>query len=179
MANPSDSLGQQVGEWAKSGIVVALGGLVSIGPDETLRWEFRAERVEWKNPSEDLLDQFSSLWQKPNRSIVAFASKWGPLRIDEQGQRTVSHQDAGSEPLEWWRYLSRRAYSVQRIADALDHGRIGDDEDWDFLSSAHRGSKVLTQERFGLSDHARLGFGEYQDLIEEIAGHKDPVNYSR
>jgi hypothetical protein len=126
----------QIGQWAASGIVVALGGLVSIGPDKTLQWEFDPERVRWKNPPENLLDQFATLWQKKASATVAFANKWGPLRIDETGKEIdVATNRAGSEPLSWWRYLSHRAHNTLRIAKMLEDGMIVTGEDWDFLAS--------------------------------------------
>lgn len=177
-----------IGEWAKSGIVVSLGGLVAIAED-MLQWEFAPERAAWKNPPENLLDQFSTLWQKPSRSIVAFANKWGPLRIDESGRDiNFAALRTGREPLEWWRYLSRRAYAIRSIADALDNGAIGDDADWDLLTNTHRRSKVSLEGedvlddpppapiRFGLPNHWRWEFSEY---VQKFSGYPDPISYAK
>jgi transposase-like protein len=139
-----------MGDWAKSGIVVSLGGLVSLIGD-TLIWEFDPYRVKWKSPPETLLDQFTELWRKRSRAILTFAEKWGPLRIDESGHDSLSDERtrSGSEPIEWWRYLSRRAYAIRRLAKSLDAGYSGDDADWDMLTA-----------RLGLAKYARWAHSE-------------------
>jgi transposase-like protein len=132
---PTERSGRRIA----SGIVVSPGGLVSLGPDDTLRWEF--DRVEWKLPPDDLLDRFIVLWQKRPKDIIAFAEKWGPLRIDSHGAQNRAL--SGSEPISAWRFLSRRAYSVLRLARDLESGKPGEEDDWALLSTGRKvGSPV-------------------------------------
>ena len=96
-----------------------------------MRWEY--DQAEWNRPPDDLLDRFIVLWQKRPKDIIAFAEKWGPLRIDSCGNAVSAV--SGSEPIATWQFLSRRAYAVLRIAKALEKGQCGDEEDWAMLST--------------------------------------------
>jgi len=124
---PNERFGRRI----SSGIVVSPGGLISLGPDDTLLWEY--DKMPWKRPPDDLLDRFIVLWQKRPREIISYAEKWGTLRIDSKGNPIDAL--SGSEPLGDWRFLSRRAYAVLRIAKDLEKGRSGDEEDWQMLST--------------------------------------------
>jgi hypothetical protein len=44
---------------------------------------------------------------------------------------------AGEEPLDAWRYFSRRASAVLGIADALRNDHVGDAEDWSLIADPH------------------------------------------
>lgn len=165
---------KRAGEWAASGIVVGLGGLVSIQGDENLHWQMDPERAKWKNPPEDLIEQFTALWQAKTSAIVAFAQKWGPLRIDQDGREPEAIRE-GSEPLEWWRYLSRRAYAVFRLSVDLESGAPGAAEDWCLISSDGQ-SNNKSAHRFGLGDHHRWEFSEH---IRRFSGYPDSASYAK
>jgi len=182
---PDDPTRLQIGRWAASGIVVALGGLVSIRAN-VLHWETDYDRLLWKSPSDDLYAQFAALWQKKPSAVLAFTRKWGPLRIDENGNE-VKGINVGAEPLEWWRYLSRRAFAILRISKALERGEIGADEDWDFLTNTHR-ERAPRQARFGLPEHFRYDFMRTDDpnalvnlLISRTLadGSKNRITYAK
>lgn len=157
-----------------TGIVVALGGLVSLGPNDTLKWEFNPDRAEWKTPPGNLLNSFVTLWQKKPKAIIAFAEKWGPLRVDDRGEPIQGIQNSGSEPLVVWRFLSRRAYAIWRIATALNQGQPGDEEDWKLLSAYDEDAK---ETRFyGLPNHSRWDRAEH---VRRFSGFKNAMDYSR
>ena len=180
----------QIGQWAASGIVVSLGGLIEPVPGgQALRWNFDPLRARWKTPPEDLHTRFAALWEKKDSAILSFADSWGPLRILPID--AVAGRYTGTEPYEWWRYLSHRACAVLRISKALEDGAIGADEDWGFLTSAHRedGSvRTLTdaqiadrqqatnQARFGLPEHSRYEFSVY---ARKYSGYRDPISYAK
>ncbi len=166
---PRERLGRRI----SSGIVVSPGGLISLGPDDTLLWEY--DRVQWKRPPDNLLDRFIVLWQKKPRDIISFAEKWGPLKIDSNGNPITGL--SGSEPLDAWRFLSRRAFAALRIAKALEKGRPGDKEDWALLSTnwAHSSPGPIhpPNEMFrALGNHLRWEFddrpgkGGFRNAIE-------------
>ena len=157
------------------------GGLISLGPDNTLRWEYR--RAECKRPPDDLLYRFIVLWQKRPRDIISFAEKWGPLRIDSCGNPATTF--TGSEPIATWQFLSRRAYSVLRIAKALEDGQPGDEEDWGLLSTnwaqaedwSHSPAVIeLPNELFGvLGNHLRWEF----DGRQRKGGFRNAIDYGK
>ena len=159
------------GRRISSGIVVSPGGLISLGPDNTLRWEY--DQVQWKRPPDDLLDRFIVLWQKRPRDIISFAEKWGPLKIDSRGNPITA--GSGSEPIAAWQFLSRRAYSVLRIAKALEKGRPGDEEDWALLSTPYDGTDRQTAQFYGLSNNARWEF----DKRTRSPGFRNAIDYGK
>ena len=115
-----------IGQWAASGIVVSLGGLIEPVPGgQALRWNFDPRRARWKTPPEDLYTRFAALWEKKDSAILSFADSWGPLRILPNDDATWKETKyTGTEPYEWWRYLSHRACAVLRISKALENGAI-------------------------------------------------------
>jgi transposase-like protein len=149
-----------------TGIVVAPGGLISLRPDETLHWEIDPDRVRWKKPTDNLLKDFISLWQKRPQDIVRFAEKWGALRID-QGGNMLPPAGEGTEPLSMWIFFSRRAYSVLRISKALRAGEVGDLEDWKYLSTDAGGNK---DQFFGMPSWSMRG-------MKEFGGKQIPVPF--
>src|ERR1035438_5060451 len=100
-----------------SGSIVIPGGLVSIGPGKMLQWELDSKRVRRKTPSEKMLNHFVQLWQGRPKNILAFAERWGPLRINAEGAPVDSL--SGSEPLAAWIFLSRRAYRSEEHTSEL------------------------------------------------------------
>ena len=148
----ADFLGMRLGGRVPTGKIMIPGGLVSIEADAILCYEFG--KVQEKKPSASLLNSFVSLWkeQKP-RDVVAFAEKWGPLRINDP---KVSGQTSwGEEPLADWWFLSRRAYAVLRIAQALRDNKRGAEEDWRLLSTQYSGQDPSQAAFRGLSNWAR------------------------
>ena len=170
---PRERLGRRV----STGVVGSPGGLTSLGPDGTLHWQYN-EQVKWKRPPDDLLDRFIVLWQKRPRDVISFAEKWGPLRIDENGNPIDAL--SGSEPLAAWQFLSRRAYAVLRIAKALERGDTGDDEDWAQLSTNWRYSTTTwvdpPNELFrALGNHLRWEF----DDRPQRGGFHNAIEYGK
>jgi hypothetical protein len=117
-----------------------------------LVWSTDVDHVKQVDPPEFLLDHFVQLWEGDDATILRFAQKWGPLRIDRHGSPLWSNRyrprnklpqkfhRSGSEPIAAWRFFSRRAYSVLRIAADLYRGQRGDKDDWRYLSSEAGGN---------------------------------------
>jgi hypothetical protein len=78
-----------------------------------------------------LFNGFVGLWNKSPAVILGFAKQWGPLYLDPWGTPCVrahivvpgmADTQTRSEPLEVWRYWSRRAQAVINIAASLKEG---------------------------------------------------------
>src|ERR1017187_1338725 len=156
-----------------SGSIVIPGGLVSIGPGKMLQWELDSKRVRRKTPSEKMLNHFVQLWQGRPKNILAFAERWGPLRINAEGAPVDSL--SGSEPLAAWIFLSRRAYAVWRIAKDLDAGRGGNTEDWALLSTPYEGTQQSAGPFYGFPDHAMWE----HDKRTRLSGYRNAAEYSK
>jgi hypothetical protein len=85
-------------------------------------------------PTRRTLNDFVRLWDAPPAAILRYARAWGVLHVDDQGTPgvkayTVPRGDPServqllelrrSEPLDAWRYFSRRACAVFNIAASL------------------------------------------------------------
>src|SRR5207249_2826811 len=81
-------------------------------------------------------DQFLQLWRSTDPAeIQQFAKKWGRLDVDPKGRflggkRQSIEGDGIQEPLEAWRYFSRRATSVLTIIGKLQKDQTASGEDW-------------------------------------------------
>ena len=134
-----------LGAFVPNGVVFIPGGQVTLVSDTVLRWEVHWSAVSFKTPTRAMLDSFIQLWQEPgaNERIRKFAERWGPLAIQGDGTHLdmgklepVGPDDScGSDYLIAWKYLSRRAYSVLKIAAELEKGGRGKESEWEILSS--------------------------------------------
>lgn len=134
-----------LGAFVPNGVVFIPGGPVTIESESMLRWEVRWNSVSFKIPTRAMFDSFIQLWQEPgsNERIRKFAERWGPLAIQGDGthldmgnlERTSPEVSSGSDYLRAWKYLSRRAYSVLKIAAELEKGGRGKEPEWEVLSS--------------------------------------------
>ena len=91
-----------------------------------------------------MFERFISLWKLEDTEIETFANVWGPLRITPAGDQIVTptvfvmgrdnpglrRLEVGKESLRAWRFFSRRAYSVLKLAASLQDGKPGSEEDW-------------------------------------------------
>ena len=144
-ANFGDSETGMLGAFVPNGVVFIPGGPVSLVSDTVLRWEVCWNRVSFKTPTRAMLDSFIQLWQEPgsNERIRKFAERWGPLAIQGDGtnlntgnlEQIGPECSCGFDYLMAWKYLSRRAYSVLKIAAELEKGGRGKEPEWEVLSS--------------------------------------------
>ena len=97
-----------------------------------------AARAQWKTrrvlPGADMLRAFVKLADAPDRAILAFAKKWGPLGICQHKVPATHSADCdpagweesgrvgGWEPLERWRHYAARARAVVIVSHGLRMG---------------------------------------------------------
>ena len=116
-----------LGAIVPNGMVFIPGGPVTIAPGSMLRSEVRWHDISFKTPTQGMLDSFIQLWQQPDERIRRFAERWGPLAIQSDGthldigkwERIDREASYGLDSLPDWKYFSRRAYSVLKIAANL------------------------------------------------------------
>ena len=88
-------------------------------------------RVRHTHADRKMLNQFVQLWNKKPEAILRFAERSGVLYLDEQGRPCQPIPRAKQrEPIEVWRYYSRRAFAVLNVAANLKLGKLGDLDDW-------------------------------------------------
>ncbi len=138
-------------------------GVFRPGPKSQIRVEGSDLYIEadygaphrWRKPTARLLDDFVRLWKSPDDTIAHFARQWGGLDVNSAGRPYTPPATTGAviwkEPLVQWRFLSRRAYAILRIAERLNKEERGDKEDWKLLSSPGHGEP--SSEFFGLPDY--------------------------
>jgi DNA-directed RNA polymerase subunit RPC12/RpoP len=120
------------------GVEIDTNGDCLVWPD---RWRPFVEPA-WITPTGAMFARFIELWAEDDPDeICRFAKKWGRLGVDEKGILTggfpqpIGKGRRDREPLEAWRYFSRRANAVLAIAANIRQGRLGRPEDWAALSS--------------------------------------------
>jgi hypothetical protein len=105
-----------------------------------VHWETHPhESIHLKVPTRAMLDGFIELWRSPDTEVIrSFLGKWGPLRIAPDGEEQPGELDQPSEgryvsrgvdSYEAWRFCSRRAYSILRIAAKVKTGEHPDESD--------------------------------------------------
>ena len=100
-------------------------------------------------PDAPMLNEFVQLGQADSDAILAFAKRWGVLRVCEehllpQGHESVSRVTSacstlggmdgewyhGYEPVYVWQLLARQARALLDIASAVHQGKVASHEDW-------------------------------------------------
>jgi hypothetical protein len=121
-----------LGKAVPPGFIVNVGNNVRID-DGHVCWSIEPlDRIRFISPKPEMFDSFLGLWDSPDSAIVRFAKKWAPLRVNDDFSPSLM---TGREPLQLWRFLSRRVYSVVQISAKLDSGETPADADWYDLSS--------------------------------------------
>jgi hypothetical protein len=108
-------------------------------------------RRQAQHDGRGILDEFIELGEGTNRQILDFARTWGVLELCRHhlpyrhGERPAyvrlpipaaslrsraPCEPLGIEPLEVWRFYSRQAKTLLRIAANLERGMAGDAADW-------------------------------------------------
>lgn len=100
---------------------------------DTIKWQ-RGPGDNFVKVSRNTLDDFVKLADAGANSIVKFAQTWGVLAISKDWVQKPDHrlvlEKGGGDPIDAWRYLSRRARAVLRVAAALNQDKLGDLSDW-------------------------------------------------
>ncbi len=182
----------QIGAFVPYGVLFIPGGPVTLEKSR-LRWEVHWKRASHKTPTRGMFDAFIKLWDEPDEATRRFAERWGPLAIDGAG----NHLDFGSlvridpwtscgfDCLSAWRYFSRRAYSVLKLASELKRGSGGNESDWCIISSPHdagpvSGSNMCAVSPFRMPDHTRRQWaitanGLEWGTVQDIEGQKRTI----
>src|ERR1035438_1813674 len=158
----------QLGSFVPHGRIFIPGGPVTLESGSRLRWEIHWYKATHKTPTRAMFDSFIRLWDESDEKIREFAERWGPLSIDGKGEvldvanleRRGPDVSVGFDFLEVWKYFSRRAYSVLKIATALKRGGSGDEADWDVIASPQPAGPMFpltacVVSPFGMPNHAR------------------------
>ena len=131
-----------VGKRVPSGEISVWAGVELDTLNDSLTWPWcpSGEFRKLAKPTGATFNQFVSLWRATPRKIVSFARKWGRLGVDEKGRFLAGRAQPMEgrtfrEPLQAWRYFSRRACAALSIAANLRDGRPGAPSEWAALSS--------------------------------------------
>lgn len=141
LAEFSDDQGW-LGRAVPSGDMIVPSGLSLDPTKEFLEWAtIQGKRV---TPSPAMLNSFVVLWRRSPEAILQFAKKWGVLFIGEDGRPGCKGRSTTNrrEPLEAWRYYSRRAHAILNIAAMLKRGKRPDKADWQVLDAL--GSRITS-----------------------------------
>lgn len=91
-------------------------------------------QISWYAPDRALLNEFALLWKKSPKQILAFAQKRGVLKLGSTGRPCEFHEPEIPEPIELWRYFSRRVHGVLNALASLKLGHPAEPEDWATMS---------------------------------------------
>jgi hypothetical protein len=184
MMRQADALGEagfrdigtgRLGRTVQSGVVFVPSGNSRIwvdGPDLCIDTDYSHPR--YRKVTKRLLDDFISLWQSPDEAVAFFARQWGGLRMDDRGRIDASPpRETRREPLSAWRFFSRRAYAILRIAADLNRGKRGSIGDWRLLSSSEDGER---SEFFGLANWLAAEFEWVRGVGNKATG---PISVTR
>src|ERR1019366_7449547 len=88
---------------------------------DAIHWEL-AGHAKFREPSRSMLNEFIGLHQADSPEVILrFARQWGVLALTggKAPRPCGEAMPEGIEPIEAWRYFSRRASAVLNIAAAL------------------------------------------------------------
>jgi hypothetical protein len=99
-----------------------------------LLWSSRAGCMRVPD-TRGMFNEFVELWDKTPSAILRYARKWGLLFLDRNGRPCSRIYDLprgeSREPIEAWKYFSRRAQSALNIAANLKCDKRGSPTDWE------------------------------------------------
>jgi hypothetical protein len=170
-----------LGKPVPSGQVIVPGKIELEG--DAIRWELtsaaRAQEI-----SRSTLNEFVKLWRGDAAAILKFAKQSGILIIDARKTKggMVLYRPCGesivkgADPIEAWKYYSRRAYALLNIAAALRQGKLGDMIDWEVLAEFDEKPEsfkaAVKQHRYGMgwyifpkSNQRRSAVDQSRDLV--------------
>jgi len=144
MGGYTDSTGD-LGRPVPSGHILVPGQIWRDG--DAIRWKL-AGHAKSRQPSRAMLTEFVALHQANSpEMILRFAREWGVLMLTGgKTPRPCGEALAeGVEPIDAWKYFSRRAAAVLNIAAALKDGKLGDLADWGVVAVVQRGDEATDQ----------------------------------
>jgi hypothetical protein len=100
-------------------------------------------------PGPGLLEDFVQLYRSSDEEILKYARRWGVLGICEHGLPSSHNSETGpagcfpneldkgwlwfTEPVERWRYFSRKFSAIQYVGAYLNQDKLGDEVDWELI----------------------------------------------
>jgi hypothetical protein len=157
MVDPAGAVGRAV----PAGQILVPGFMALEG--DSLRWEL--EKPHMITPEKVMLNDFVQLWNKQPLSVLSFANRWGVLALDEHNRPCAENMEAGRDPLEAWRFFSRRAMAVLNLIAALKQKKLGDLDDWKQLGASDR-SREEHFRKIGVARQFPLPQFGFPDTIE-------------
>ena len=146
----------------------------------SIRWKL-AGHSKARQPSRAMLTDFVALHQATSpETILRFAREWGVLMMTGGKARRPCGEamPEGSDPLDAWKYFSRRASAVLNIAAALKDGKLGDLADWGVLAIIPTGDEAEEAAAKAAYEQHRYGMGFLPDLPRGTRG-RSAVDHGR
>jgi hypothetical protein len=135
--------------------MILVPGVIELDGDQ-MTWKDAGPAARGVEVTRVMLNRFVNLWStRRSTDILAFARNWGVLRF-ARGQPNRPCAEAiweGADPIDAWRYFSRRASAVLSIGAALKIGKLGDTDDWRQLTVPKNGDLKAAME------HHNYGLG--------------------
>jgi hypothetical protein len=163
LAGFTDANGE-LGRPVPSGHVLVPGQIWLEG--DSIRWKL-AGHAKARQPSRAMLTDFVALHQATSpETILRFARDWGVLMMTggKAPRPCGESMPEGSDPIDAWKYFSRRAAAVLNIAAALKDGKLGDLADWGVLAIIPTGDEAGEAAAKAAFDQHRYGMGFLPDL---------------
>jgi hypothetical protein len=138
----------------------------------SIRWKL-AGHLKARQPSREMLTDFVALHQATSpETILRFAREWGVLMMTggKAPRPCGESMMEGSDPIDAWKYFSRRASAVLNIAAALKDAKLGDLADWGVLAIIPTGDEAEEAASKAAFEQHRYGMGFLPDLPRGTQG---------
>ena len=163
-------INSQLGRPVASGLISVPSHVELSSDNSELVWSYGSEedRHRHAKPDREMLTRFVRLWQEPPKAVLRFARRWGVLNHRDGRPCQPIGPFKRHEPVEAWRYYSRRAHAILNIAANLRRGELGTTGDWEALHNiiSHSGDFVVDLHRYGPFMLSGVAGGEYPSHIK-------------
>lgn len=167
LAGYTDANGD-LGRPVPSGRIIVPGQVWVEG--DSIRWKLWGH-TKVREPSRAMLNEFLALHQaNSSDAFLKFARQWGVLVLTggKIPRPCGEAMPEGIEPIEAWKYFSRRASAVLNIAAALKEGKLGDLADWGVIATPQSGDEALDTKAIKAAfDRHKYGMNFLADIPRE------------